>query len=104
AVLTIGPGWNWTTLIGAYAEADLYTQQIRALESYIKANPQSAPAHFVLGYHYLTQGHNDAAAKQFEKAAGLQPADKLSAQLAAQLQPPANEQPSSGGAAPATAT
>ena len=104
AVLTIGPGWNWTTLIGSYAEADTYTQQLRALEAYIRANPQSAPAHFVAGYHYLTQGHNDAAAKQFEQAAGLQPADKLSAQLAAQLQPPASQQPSSDGAAPPTAT
>src|SRR5271157_1089777 len=104
AVLTIGPGWNWTTLIGAYAEADAYTQQIRALEAYVKANPQSAPAHFVLGYHYLTQGHNDAAAKQFEHAAGLQPSDKLSAQLAAQLQPPSNQPPSADGAAPPTAT
>ena len=104
AVLTIGPGWNWTTLIGAYAEADTYTQQLRALEAYIRANPQSAPAHFVAGYHYLTQGHNDAAAKQFEQAAGLQPSDKLSAQLAAQLQPPASQQPSSDGAAPPTAT
>src|SRR5208283_1467081 len=104
AVLTIGPGWNWTTLIGAYAEADVYTQQIRALEAYVKANPQSAPAHFVLGYHYLTQGHNDAAAKQFEHAAGLQPSDKLSAQLAAQLQPPASQPTSSDGAAPPTAT
>jgi tetratricopeptide (TPR) repeat protein len=103
AVLTIGPGWNWTTLIGAYAEADAYTQQLRALEAYVKANPRSAPAHFVLGYHYLTQGHNDAAAKQFERAAGLQPSDKLSAQLAAQLQPPSSQQPSSDGAAPPTA-
>ena len=49
AVLTIGPGWNWTTLIGSYAEADTYTQQLRALEAYIRANPQSAPAHFVAG-------------------------------------------------------
>ncbi len=104
AVLTIGPGWNWTTLIGAYAEADAYTQQLRALEAYIKANPQSAPAHFVVGYHYLTQGHNDAAAKQFEDAARLQPSDKLSAQLAAQLQPPASQPPSSDGAAPPMAT
>ena len=100
AVLSVGPGWNWTTLIGMYAEADAYTQQLRALEAYVKANPQSAPAHFVLGYHYLTQGHNDAAAKQFEQAAGLQPADKLSAQLAAQLQPPASQPPASDGAAP----
>jgi tetratricopeptide (TPR) repeat protein len=104
AVLTIGPGWNWTTLISSYAEADTYTQQIRALEAYLKANPQSAAAHFVLGYHYLTQGHNDAAAKQFERAAALQPADKLSAQLAAQLQPPPNQPPSAGEGAPPTAT
>ncbi len=104
AVLTIGPGWNWTTLISEYADANAYTQQLRALEAYIRANPQSAPAHFVAGYHYLTQGHNDAAAKQFEKAAGLQPSDKLSAQLAAQLQPPASQPPSSDGAAPAAAT
>ena len=104
AVLTIGPGWNWTTLIGSYAEADTYTQQLRALEAYIRANPQSAPAHFVAGYHYLTQGHNDAAAKQFEDASRLQPSDKLSAQLAAQLQPPASQPPSSDGAAPPTAT
>ncbi len=105
AVLTIGPGWNWTTLISSYAEADTYTQQIRALESYIKANPQSAAAHFVVGYHYLTQGHNVDAANQFEKAAGLQPSDKLSAQLAAQLQPPAS-QPSTidTATAPSTAT
>ncbi len=104
AVLTIGPGWNWTSLISSYAEADTYTQQIRALEAYVRANPQSAPAHFVLAYHYLTQGHNDAAAKQFETAAGLQPSDKLSAQLAAELQPPASQQPSSDAAASATST
>jgi hypothetical protein len=104
AVLSIGPGWNWTTLIGMYAEADTYTQQLRALEGYVKANPQSAPGHFVLGYHYLTQGHNDAAAKQFEGAARLQPSDKLSAQLAAELQPPASQPPSSAGAAPPPAT
>ena len=104
AVLTIGPGWNWTTLISMYAEADTYTQQIRALEAYLKANPRSAPAHFVLGYHYLTQGHNDAAAKQFAKAAGLQPSDKLSAQLAAQLQPPASQPLSTDSSAAPTAT
>ncbi len=99
AVLTIGPGWNWTTLIGMYADADTYTQQVRALETFVNTNTTSAPARFVLGYHYLTQGHNDAAAKQFSSAASLQPADKLSAQLAAQLEPPA----SPAGAAPSAA-
>ena len=91
-------------MIGNYADADVYTQQLRALEAYVKANPQSAPAHFVLGYHYLTQGHNDAAAKQYEEAARLQPTDKLSAQLAAQLQPSAAQASTAAGATPAAAT
>jgi Tfp pilus assembly protein PilF len=103
AVLSAGPGWNWTTLIGNYPDASVYTQQLRALEAYTKANPQSAPAHFVLGYHYLTQGYNDAAAKQYQEAARLQPSDNLSAQLAAQLQPSA-AQATTASATPATAT
>jgi tetratricopeptide (TPR) repeat protein len=103
AVLSVGPGWNWTTLIGNYADANVYTQQIRSLESYVKANPQSAPAHFVLGYHYVCQGHNAAAASQYQEAARLQPTDKLSAQLAAQLQPSAAQASTAAGSAPATA-
>jgi Tfp pilus assembly protein PilF len=103
AVLSAGPGWDWTTLIGNYSDANVYTQQLRALEAFAKTNPQSAPAHFVLGYHYLTQGHNDAAAKQYQEAARLQPADTLSAQLAAQLQPSAAQAPAAAVTAPAAA-
>ena len=104
AVLSVGPGWNWTTLISNYADANVYTQQIRALEAYVKANPQSAPAHFVLGYHYVCQGHNDAAANQYQEAARLQPTDKLSAQLAAQLEPSAAQLQTGVGATTSTAT
>ena len=104
AVLSVGPGWNWTTLIGMYADADVYTQQIRALESYVKTNPESPSGHFVLGYHYVTQGANAAAATQFGEAARLKPDDKLSAQLAAHLQPPATQPPASAGAAAPAAT
>ena len=89
AVLSVGPGWNWTTLIGNYPDANIYTQQLRVPESFVKANPQSAPAHFVLGYHYVCQGHNDAASEQYqEDQARLQPSDKFWAQLAAQLPSP----------------
>jgi len=91
AVLSQGPGWNWTTLIGMYPEAELYTQQLRVLESYVKAHPKSAAGHFVLGYHYVTQGHNEAAAKQFATASELKPDDTLSAQLAAHLRPVATQ-------------
>jgi len=61
AVLSAGPGWDWTTLISLYADPETYTQQLRALESYCSQNPQSAPGRFVLAYHYLTEGHADAA-------------------------------------------
>ena len=30
AVLSVGPGWDWTTLISLYADPETYTQQLRA--------------------------------------------------------------------------
>ena len=60
----------------------------------MKANPTSAQAQFVLAYHYITQGHGDAAAGQLKEVVALQPSDTLSAQLLAKLQP--------ASAAPAT--
>ena len=44
-----------------------------------------APARFVLAYHYLTQGHTEAAVAELEEVVKLQPADQLSAQLLTQL-------------------
>ena len=85
AVLSVGPGWDWTTLISLYADPETYTQQLRALESYCGQSPESAAGRFVLGYHYLTQGHADAAVRQFKIVATLQPKDQLSAQLIQQL-------------------
>jgi tetratricopeptide (TPR) repeat protein len=87
AVLSVGPGWDWTTLIANYSEADTYTRQLRALEAYVKANPKSAPAQFVLAYHYISQGHGEAAIKPLENVVALQPNDTLSPQLLSKLQP-----------------
>jgi tetratricopeptide (TPR) repeat protein len=85
AVLSVGPGWDWTTLIGLYPSIDVYTQQLRALEAYQKAHPQEPAPAFVLAYHYLTQGHAKEAAREFADVAKLQPANTLAAQLAAHL-------------------
>jgi tetratricopeptide (TPR) repeat protein len=106
AVLANGPGWDWTTLISLYPNVDVYTTQFRALEDYTKSKPDSAAGHFVLAYHYLTQGHIDVAAAQLKRVAALQPGDKLAAQLLHQLtQPqPSAEAPAAetpGGAPPA---
>ena len=41
AVLSVGPGWDWTTLAGLYPSIDVYTAQLRKLEA---RNSQSAQA------------------------------------------------------------
>ena len=99
AVLSIGPGWDWATLSGFYPRPDVYAEQLRALEQYMAANPSVAEAKFLLGYHYMIGGHNDAAAEQFKAAAKLNPQDHLSAQLASALAPAAVPLPPAPGAA-----
>lgn len=98
AVLSAGPGWDWTTLVSLYADVDTYTQQLRSLEKYRRENPQSAQARFLLAYHYLTGGHSAAALTEFKEVVKLQPADQLSAQMVKTLTPPAD-----GETAPAPA-
>jgi hypothetical protein len=97
-VLTAGPGWDWATLSGLYPSVAVYTQQLRALENYCTQNTGSAPARFVLAYHYLTQGHTLAALQQLKQVALLQPRDTLAPQLARQIEPPAGLAPA--GSAP----
>src|SRR5262249_30502633 len=87
AVLSVGPGWDWTTLAGLYPGIDVYTQQLRALEQHARATSKSSAAHFVPAYHYMTQGHNDAALAQFRQVQAVAPGDTLSAQLIKQLSP-----------------
>ena len=108
AVLSVGPGWDWTTMIGLYPNVDVYTGQLRKLEGFVKSNLSSTPGRFVLAYHYMTQGNNDAAADQFKQVVALSPQDTLAAQLlkvvspaaaTAETQPP----PAAPAAAPAQA-
>ena len=81
AVLSTGPGWDWTTLSGLYPNVDVYTAQLRALEQYAKTNPAASDAKFLLAEHYLTCGYTDAAAAQLKEVVRLNPKDQLSAQL-----------------------
>jgi tetratricopeptide (TPR) repeat protein len=95
AVLSVGPGWDWTTLISLYADPETYTQQLRALEDYCTQSPNLAPPRFVLAYQYLTEGFSDAAIRQLKNVVALQPKDQLSAQLLGQLEQ--KEQAPAGG-------
>jgi tetratricopeptide (TPR) repeat protein len=85
AVLSVGPGWDWQTLAGLYSNVSVYTEQLRALETYCRLNPRSASARFVLAYLYLTQGNSDVAVDQLKRVVALQPKDTIAARLIQQL-------------------
>jgi Tfp pilus assembly protein PilF len=87
AVLSVGPGWDWTTMSGLYPNVEVYTQQLRVLEDYVRQNPDSADGRFVLAYQYMTAGHQDAAARQLREVIRLAPKDQLSRQLLAMIAP-----------------
>lgn len=89
-VLSVGPGWDWTTMSSLYPSVDVYTTQLRALEQYRDSRPTETAPRFVLAYHYLTAGHEDAAAEQYEKVVSLNPQDDLSRNLLLSLNPEAD--------------
>lgn len=87
SVLDVSPGWDWNTLSSLYPDIEIYTGQIRVLEMARDKDPMTAEYPFLLGYHYLTCGHEEPALKMFQRAAELLPNDAVAASLAAQLSP-----------------
>ena len=81
AVLAVGPGWDWNTLISVYSSASVYSTQFRALEGFVKQKPDDGAARFLLAYHYLTGGHRDAAARMLRRVVELVPNDRVAAEL-----------------------
>lgn len=102
AVLAGGPGWDWATLRGLYPDVATYERQLRALEANATANPTSADARFLLGYHYMTEGYTDAGLRQFKKVTDLQPNDMLAQQIV-KAATTGQSGPSGSQAAPANA-
>jgi tetratricopeptide (TPR) repeat protein len=87
SVLAAGPGWNWETLVSLYTNVETHTQQLRALEAYVRENPDDAAAIFLLAYHYMTMEHLDEAVRMWERVARLLPEDQLTAQLIEAFRP-----------------
>ncbi|MFM8415723.1 MAG: tetratricopeptide repeat protein [Planctomycetota bacterium] len=81
AVLAVAPGMDWTTLSGLYGSVDAYTNQLRKLEDFCQANPDSAAGHFVLAYHYLVGGYPDMAADALRVVVAKQPGDVVAKRL-----------------------
>jgi tetratricopeptide (TPR) repeat protein len=81
SVLSVGPGWDWATMSNLYDDIDVYTAQLRQLESAVKSNPDNAENHFLLAYHYTTAGHPEAAGKQLAEVVRINQNDRLAADL-----------------------
>ncbi len=81
SVLAVGPGWDWTTLSSMYSNAAIYTEQLRALEAFTKANPQDAASRFLLAYHYMSCGYPAAAARHLQQVVKLMPNDRVAADV-----------------------
>ena len=97
AVLAAGPGWDWETMKSLYGDTTTYTEQLRSLEAYQRANLNAAEASFVLAYHYLVLGHNDAAIKQLANVVRLIPDSQLSTKLLEALKSEPSHQPPAPG-------
>lgn len=88
SVLAVGPGWDWATMASLYGDVGEYTTHLRALESYTKSRPEEAGAQFVLGYHYMTTGHPQAAAREFASVVKLEPRDRVAKDMLALVDKP----------------
>lgn len=100
SVLAVGPGWNWETMRGFYSDVGLYTKQLRSLENFAKKNTDDAGSRFLLAYHYLAGGHQDAAARKLAEVVKLAPRDQVAADVLNMITAP---DASSTAAAPAPA-
>jgi tetratricopeptide (TPR) repeat protein len=88
SLLATAPGMDWTTMAGLYGNVDDYTEQLRALEQHCKTNQKDAPAAFVLAYHYLVAGHQDAAIRALKVVVAQQPKDVIAKRMLDSLAPP----------------
>lgn len=81
AVLAVGPGWDWTTMANVYANVEVYTQHLRNLERYVREDPDSSGARFLLAYHYMTCGHEESAARQLKQVLRLTPGERVATDM-----------------------
>jgi tetratricopeptide (TPR) repeat protein len=76
AAVAMAPSIDWTTLYGFYDyKMPQFSAQFRALEDYVRQNPSSSDARFLLGYEHLILGQADMAHAQMSIAAVLEPVD-----------------------------
>jgi tetratricopeptide (TPR) repeat protein len=76
AAVAMGPVMDWRTLYSYYGYATpRFSRQLQNLEEFLRQNPSSADAHFVLGYQRLVLGQAEAAHAQLAIASVIEPTD-----------------------------
>lgn len=100
AVLAVRPGMDWATMSGLYPDVETYTGQLRALEDRCRRDPKAVAPRFVLAYHYLVAGHNDAAVAQLRSLLALEPGDRVARRLVTSLAGPPRRRPNRLGSCP----
>ncbi|MCE5266343.1 MAG: hypothetical protein LLG00_00455 [Planctomycetaceae bacterium] len=81
AVASLGEVPTWAMVYEIYGSVEPYTEQLRALEKFVRENPKSAEARFLLGFEYLITGHREAAGPQLLAALKAMPRDRVAAEL-----------------------
>jgi tetratricopeptide (TPR) repeat protein len=80
-VLAIQPGMDWASLSSLYADVNVFTDQLRKLETYRDQNRDNPAARFLLSYLYLSMGYRDQAKTELERLVKLQPNDQVATGL-----------------------
>jgi thioredoxin-like negative regulator of GroEL len=81
AVVSLGKTPDWPALYALYGNVESYTAHLRKLEKYVHNHPESPEGRFLLGFHYLVDGHPTEAKNELLKALKLSPRDRLAAKL-----------------------
>ncbi len=81
AVAAFGSLPDWDVVYSFYGNIQPYTQQLRALERFVRNNPSARDARFLLGFLYLISEYREAAAREFLAALQQAPRDRLAARL-----------------------
>jgi tetratricopeptide (TPR) repeat protein len=80
-----------------YERPEAYTGQLRALEAFVRRNPDDADASLLLGYHYGCLGYPREAADRLARAAAAAPNDAQINGLRRRFEEAANQAPPANG-------
>ena len=86
AVAAFGAKVDRPSLIGFYDnKVGTYASQMGSFgQAHLTKNPSSTAARFLLGFHYLAEGHKDAAQTQLLAVVNAVPPDRITADLLVQ--------------------